>query len=97
MMEATLIQTNKNDRSMMDLKIYDEEIVHTFTIIDNEVIYLVRKHHGELVARSTAEVTDFQMTDSHINSMTVRTLAYDFEIIPGPDYTYRAYKTLRHA
>jgi hypothetical protein len=94
MLEAILIQMNRDGHPIMDLKIYDEVVYHAFTIKDKEVLYSVYKQRGELIAHSTAEVTDLQESDNHITSMRVRTQAYDFEITPGPDYTYRAYKRL---
>lgn len=95
MMEATLIQTNFNGHPIMNLKIYDDVVCHAFTIRDREVVYSVYKHRGELIALGTAELVDLQYIKNHITSMTVRTQAYDFEIKPGPNYTYRAYKMLR--
>ena len=95
-MEATLIRTNRDGHLMINLKIYDEGVYHAFTIMGKEVSYSVYKQRGELIARSSAEVTDLQESGNHITSMRVRTQAYEFEIEPGPNYTYRAYKLLEH-
>lgn len=79
----------------MDLKLYDDVVVHIFIIKGKDVSYSITTNRGELVAYSNAEVVDLQEKEDHVLSMTVRTSGYDFEIRLGPNYTYQAYKKLR--
>jgi len=96
MLEAMIIRTNNNNHPFIDLKINDDTLVHVFTITGEDVKYSVLKHLGELVAKSTAKMVDIQEVDNHLVSMTMQTQVYIFEIRHGPDYTFIAYKILRH-
>jgi len=80
----------------MYLKIFDETLFHAFTIKADKVLsYNILKDRGEIVAVSSAEITDIQEIDDKMVSMRILTAVIEFEIVRNRNYSYDAYKAIR--
>lgn len=93
MLGADLIHSNNK---FVIVKVYEDVITHDFTITEEGVEYLIRKFHGEPIAKSTSEIiAKKEGFDGHIRGMTIRTDTYDFEIVQDENYTFHAYRSKR--
>ncbi len=83
---------------LIDIKVYEDVVIHHFTVTYKGVGYEVMKPRGELVARSAAEVLSIHDdADGKIIQLSIRTQGHVFEVLPSQgDYSghtrWRAYK-----
>jgi hypothetical protein len=89
-LEAILLRTGR----VMDLKIVDDTVIHHFIINDRHVDYSILRHRDGLLARADAELQDLHENDVRIDRLVIQTRTHKFEILPGPNYTYRAYVSM---
>jgi hypothetical protein len=79
--------------SIIDVKVFDETLMHHFTIKPNGISYEVSRSSGsELIARPAAELQELQ--DDRI---LIKTATHYYEItrVPGANEKWQGYKSVR--
>jgi hypothetical protein len=85
MLEASVISPRLG---FLDIKIYEDNIFHHFTLKTPNTEYYIRKTSGELIAKANAT---FEIKDTII----INTDTHVFEIVQAENYSYKAHKKLK--
>jgi hypothetical protein len=91
MLDTTVISPSLG---LLDIKIYEDGLVHHFTIKTTGTIYEITRTRGELVAYANAE-SEVNWGEGRISSILIRTDTYVFEVVSAPSYSYHSHKRLR--
>lgn len=89
-LEATITRTGR----LLNVKVYDDVVVHHFIVHPDAVEYEVRKRHSELVCLASGELEDLQ-EDDHVRRLVLGTGSHTFEILPAANNNFKAYKAVK--